>query len=232
MKDNKWQNSIRHNLSVKKAFAKLERETSIASGKGCFWTIVPGYEQQFIDNLMKRGMGGAACSSISVKNNISFLSCASDGEKFRKLIDASVKKPNSPLFTIFRMNSTTRASSSAIKRNKITRKKKINIKQNVQDLQYDSDCDSGVDFGCETHQNSPQGSTSTHMLHSAKSTSLPQYQKQQSYMDNSGNFFAEHSNAFISTTFDYADNYFEITSIPSSITMDQQLFNNSLTLDR
>ncbi|KAI8877630.1 fork head transcription factor, partial [Backusella circina FSU 941] len=55
MKDHRWQNSIRHNLSLQKAFVKLERKVaSTSSGKGCFWTVLPDHEQQFIDNLVKR----------------------------------------------------------------------------------------------------------------------------------------------------------------------------------
>ncbi|KAI9475929.1 MAG: hypothetical protein EXX96DRAFT_485991, partial [Benjaminiella poitrasii] len=39
-----WQNSIRHNLSLHKAFIKIERDTSSTTTscpprKGCFWTI-------------------------------------------------------------------------------------------------------------------------------------------------------------------------------------------------
>ncbi|ORE10822.1 hypothetical protein BCV72DRAFT_3312 [Rhizopus microsporus var. microsporus] len=48
-----WQNSVRHNLSLHKAFVKIQRETSDPgqSRKGCYWTIQPGKEQAFIDNL-------------------------------------------------------------------------------------------------------------------------------------------------------------------------------------
>ncbi|KAG2231585.1 hypothetical protein INT48_003685 [Thamnidium elegans] len=59
MNDHRWQNSIRHNLSLQKAFSKLDRTTTSPSGKGCFWTILPGYEQQFIDNLVKNGLGNS-----------------------------------------------------------------------------------------------------------------------------------------------------------------------------
>ncbi|KAI7901509.1 uncharacterized protein BX663DRAFT_514652 [Cokeromyces recurvatus] len=50
-----WQNSIRHNLSLHKAFVKIERDTSIQNPprKGCFWTIRKGKEQFFIDNLQR-----------------------------------------------------------------------------------------------------------------------------------------------------------------------------------
>ncbi|KAI8075452.1 uncharacterized protein B0P05DRAFT_448951, partial [Gilbertella persicaria] len=55
-KDHRWQNSIRHNLSLQKAFVKIERDSSLPSSrKGCFWTILPDYEQQYIDNLLKGG---------------------------------------------------------------------------------------------------------------------------------------------------------------------------------
>ncbi|KAI9358515.1 fork head domain-containing protein, partial [Pilaira anomala] len=39
MSDRRWQNSIRHNLSLQKAFCKLDRTSTSPSGKGSFWTI-------------------------------------------------------------------------------------------------------------------------------------------------------------------------------------------------
>ncbi|KAI9490175.1 hypothetical protein BDB00DRAFT_839366 [Zychaea mexicana] len=52
-----WQNSIRHNLSLnKKWFFKLDRRPTQANpGKGCYWTLVIGTEQIFIDNLTQAG---------------------------------------------------------------------------------------------------------------------------------------------------------------------------------
>ena len=40
-----WQNSIRHNLSLNKAFVKAEKSKD---GKGHYWRIKPGFEEQFL----------------------------------------------------------------------------------------------------------------------------------------------------------------------------------------
>ncbi|OCT54789.1 hypothetical protein CLCR_02798 [Cladophialophora carrionii] len=49
-----WHNSIRHNLSLHKAFTKQERPKGDA-GKGSYWVIVPGMEAQFIKDKKPRG---------------------------------------------------------------------------------------------------------------------------------------------------------------------------------
>ncbi|KAL4929646.1 forkhead box transcription factor [Aspergillus undulatus] len=55
-----WQNSIRHNLSLNKAFIKQERPKD-DPGKGNYWAIEPGMEAQFIkDKPLRR----ATMSSI------------------------------------------------------------------------------------------------------------------------------------------------------------------------
>jgi hypothetical protein len=49
------QNSIRHNLSLHKSFVKIDRDPNSQNPprKGCFWTIRPGKEKYFIDNLQR-----------------------------------------------------------------------------------------------------------------------------------------------------------------------------------
>lgn len=49
-----WQNSIRHNLSLNKAFVKMERPTG-EPGKGMYWVIAAGAEEGlFKDKQLKR----------------------------------------------------------------------------------------------------------------------------------------------------------------------------------
>jgi forkhead transcription factor HCM1 len=59
-----WQNSIRHNLSLNKAFIKQERPKG-DTGKGHYWAIEPGMEGQFIkDKPVRKSQGGVENVSI------------------------------------------------------------------------------------------------------------------------------------------------------------------------
>ena len=54
-----WHNSIRHNLSLNKAFMKMERPKS-DSGKGSYWVIVPGQEHNFVKDKTRKAQPALA----------------------------------------------------------------------------------------------------------------------------------------------------------------------------
>ncbi|KAL2107845.1 hypothetical protein VUR80DRAFT_4677 [Thermomyces stellatus] len=60
-----WQNSIRHNLSLHKAFLKIERAKD-DPGKGCYWSIAPGMEHQFLKEKPTRRFSSSAAGSETV----------------------------------------------------------------------------------------------------------------------------------------------------------------------
>ncbi|PYH94976.1 hypothetical protein BO71DRAFT_217654 [Aspergillus ellipticus CBS 707.79] len=65
-----WQNSIRHNLSLNKAFIKQERPKD-DPGKGNYWAIEPGMEIQFLKDkpLRRATMSSVPLPAASKDNN-------------------------------------------------------------------------------------------------------------------------------------------------------------------
>ncbi len=63
-----WHNSIRHNLSLNKAFTKQERPKSDA-GKGCYWVIQPGMEAQFFKDKPRKNNGSISIAMQQAFNS-------------------------------------------------------------------------------------------------------------------------------------------------------------------
>ena len=68
--DSGWQNSIRHNLSLNKAFVKQERPKD-DPGKGNYWTVEVGQEYQFLKQKGGRKSTSEKIKKVPKKSNAS-----------------------------------------------------------------------------------------------------------------------------------------------------------------
>lgn len=57
-KDDTWENSIRHNLSLHKKFFEKQARAKDDPGKGNYWLIIPGNERELLDVYLKERGGG------------------------------------------------------------------------------------------------------------------------------------------------------------------------------
>ncbi|KAF9433705.1 Pre-rRNA-processing protein fhl1 [Entomortierella beljakovae] len=83
---NGWQNSIRHNLSLNKAFVKVPRSDS-EPGKGAFWTIDQSCENQFANGVYKRNRRSMSSKPSGSRNR-------SDSESPMEQLDKPRKRIN------------------------------------------------------------------------------------------------------------------------------------------
>lgn len=56
-KDDTWENSIRHNLSLHKKFFEKQARAKDDPGKGNYWLIIPGNERELLDVYLKERTG-------------------------------------------------------------------------------------------------------------------------------------------------------------------------------
>ncbi|ROW12320.1 hypothetical protein VMCG_00797 [Cytospora schulzeri] len=71
-KDDTWENSIRHNLSLHKKFFEKQARAKDDPGKGNYWLIIPGNERELLDVYLKERSGAETAmlgKNMSVSSN-------------------------------------------------------------------------------------------------------------------------------------------------------------------
>ncbi|CAO3578552.1 unnamed protein product [Absidia cylindrospora] len=165
MVEHGWKNSIRHNLSLNKAFIRVQRSsTTMNSGKGSYWTIRAGQELGFIDNLIKR-RGPICKQAVILPRSLHYHRSSRLGtDDQNSSINTTARHiNNSPLFTTFRMTPaaapTTSPDRSTKRKRSMPELRRYRSSNDTMmlakdeldgfDDDHDSDCDSGIDVSVE-----------------------------------------------------------------------------------